>query len=105
MGRFPAREADRREVVMTPLRRSQIVLNCIFFAGLLMTMLAGCGFERIQPSLPDLNDLTLARLEEIQDDERLTNAEKRQAIRDEAGIPDTVEGDRLVDFLLAFNVP
>ena len=90
---------------MTPVHRSKLVLNCMFFAGLLMTMLAGCGFERIQPSLPDLSALTLERLEEIQDDERLTTAEKREAIRDEAGIPDTVEGDRLVDFLLAFNVP
>lgn len=90
---------------MNPCRTTPNVTNRMFFAGLLMTMLAGCGLERIQVPMPDRSALTLARLEEIQDDERLTDAEKREVVRTEAGIPDTVEGDRLIDFLLGFNVP
>lgn len=67
---------------------------------------AGCGFERLQPTLPDaVAGFTLADLEDIQDDERLTDDEKREAIREAVGAPDTEEGDRLVEFLLDLNVP
>lgn len=66
----------------------------------------GCGFERLQPTLPDaVAGFTLADLEDIQNDERLTDDEKRAAIRAAIDAPDTPEGDRLVEFLLDLNVP
>ena len=49
--------------------------------------------------------LTLAELEQIQNDERLTNDEKLQQIREAIDAPETDSGDRLVNFLLNFNVP
>ena len=68
--------------------------------------LPGCGFDRIQPALPNaFEDFTFEELEAIQDDERLTDTEKRQAIRDAIDAPLTPEGDRLVEFLLTFPVP
>lgn len=82
------------------------VRNCICTALLVLTIQSGCGFERLAPDLPDLVDgLSLEQLEQIQTDERLTDDEKRDAIREAAGIPDTDEGDRLVDYLLTFDVP
>ena len=77
-----------------------------FCSCLIVTMLVGCGLDRLQPELPDLvTGLSLTQLEEIQDDERLTDDEKRQAIRDAVGAPETDQGDRLVEFLFTFNVP
>lgn len=83
-----------------------IRIRTFFGVGLIWTMVAGCGFDRFAPALPDLVEgLSLAELERIQDDERLTVAEKREAIRTAGDIPNTVEGDRLVDYLLNFVVP
>jgi hypothetical protein len=71
-----------------------------------VAFLGGCGFERLEPPLPDVvAGFSLADLEDIQDDERLTDDEKRDAIREAIDAPDTEEGDRLVEFLLDFNVP
>jgi len=70
------------------------------------TCLPGCGFDRLDPTLPaEVAGFTLADLDDIQNDERLTADEKREQIRAAVGAPDTDEGDRLVEFLLTFNVP
>lgn len=83
-----------------------VVGESISFSVLLMAMQAGCGFERLQPALPDLVEgLSLEELGKIQVDERLTDDEKREAIRTAADIPNTDEGDRLVEFLFTFVVP
>lgn len=76
-----------------------------FGIGLLMFS-AGCGFNRLEPALPDaIPGFSLRELELIQDDSSLTDDEKRQAIRDAVGAPEDEAGDRLVEFLLTFNVP
>lgn len=86
-------------------RRPRVGIFCCCFL-LAATMLLGCGFDRTRLPLPDeVEGLTLDQLEDIQQDERLTADEKRQAIRDAIGAPATVDGDRLVEFLLTFNVP
>ncbi|HPF40030.1 MAG TPA: hypothetical protein P5081_03785 [Phycisphaerae bacterium] len=73
---------------------------------LMATMPIGCGFERFAPVLPDqIQEFTLADLEAIQNDERLTDDEKRDQIRTAIDAPATVEGDRLVEFLFTLNVP
>lgn len=73
---------------------------------LMASMQSGCGFERFQPVLPDqIAGFSLASLESIQDDERLTDDEKREQIRTAINAPMTVEGDRLVEFLFTLNVP
>lgn len=87
---------------------STLRIRGIFCLGLvcLATMFAGCGLERIQlPQEDSLGTLTLEELEDIQDDERLTDDQKREAIRDATGAPNDADGDRLVEFLLNFNVP
>ncbi|MEK6644531.1 MAG: hypothetical protein AABZ08_11545 [Planctomycetota bacterium] len=67
---------------------------------------SGCTPSAFAPTLSStIPGLDLDRLREIQVDERLTNDEKREAIRTAAGAPNTPEGDRLVDFLLALNIP
>ncbi|MFQ5429056.1 MAG: hypothetical protein ACE5E1_01995 [Phycisphaerae bacterium] len=77
-----------------------------FSAGLILSMLAGCGFERLQAELPALVDgLTLDQLRDIQRDERLTDDEKRDQIRAAIGAPETESGDRLVEFLFSMNLP
>jgi hypothetical protein len=66
----------------------------------------GCGFERLDGALPAaVAGFSLSDLEDIQDDERLTDDEKRDRIREAVGAPDNDSGDRLVEFLLTFNVP
>jgi hypothetical protein len=67
----------------------------------------GCGVDRLQQdTLPnEITGLTLDELEQIQNDERLTDDEKRQAIRDATGAPEDSSGDRLVEFLLDLNIP
>jgi len=72
-------------------------------ASLLLTatlFFSGCGTLLVTPIPNALPNLTLEQLAEIQDDERLTADEKRQAIRDAAQIPNDAAGDRLVEFLL-----
>ena len=77
-----------------------------FSVCLIVSMLAGCGFDGITAELPDLvAGLSLSELEAIQDDERLTDDEKREQIREAVGAPETDSGDRLVEFLLTFTVP
>lgn len=91
------------------MARRKVLARCMggfFTVAVLMSMQTGCGFERVRGALPDMVEgLTLAQLEQIQDDERLTLAEKREAIREAAGIPNTDAGDRLVNYLLNFVVP
>ncbi len=71
-----------------------------------LSMVSACGFERLEPELPDLvAGLTLTQLAEIQNDERLTADEQRARIREAIGAPVTASGDRLVEFLLNLNVP
>lgn len=67
---------------------------------------AGCGFDRLQATLPEaIPGFTFADLKAIQDDPALTTDEKRERIREAVGAPDDSNGDRLVDFLLNFTVP
>lgn len=68
---------------------------------------SGCGVDRLQQqTLPDeVNGLTLEQLQEIQDDDALTDDEKREAIRTAIGAPEDSSGDRLVEFLFDLNVP
>jgi hypothetical protein len=67
---------------------------------------AGCGFQRLDPTLPAaIPGFTFEDLKAIQDDPALTQDEKRQRIREAVGAPDDDSGDRLVEFLLNFNVP
>lgn len=89
------------------MRRNRIQ-KVIFCCNLMLlnAMLTGCGFERFLPVLPDqVEDFSLADLEAIQDDERLTDNEKREQIRTAIDAPMTAEGDRLVEFLFTLNVP
>ncbi len=73
---------------------------------LIVSMQAGCGFDAVAAELPDLvAGLSLADLKAIQNDERLTDDEKREQIRTAVDAPDTDSGDRLVEFLLTLNVP
>lgn len=77
-----------------------VILGIMSFVG------AGCGLDRIQGPLPDaILGFSLADLKAIQSDSTLTTDQKRQQIRAAVGAPDTPEGDRLVQFLLNFNVP
>lgn len=88
--------------------RSRCFRIAILYCNLLVmaTMQSGCGFERFAPVLPEqIQDFSLADLESIQDDERLTDDEKREQIRTAISAPATVEGDRLVEFLFTLNVP
>ncbi|MBN2561820.1 MAG: hypothetical protein JXQ75_12905 [Phycisphaerae bacterium] len=86
-----------------PARASIVLCFCTLLLGLPWT---GCGFERIHATLPAaVSGLTLEQLEDIQDDERLTDDEKRERIRETVEAPDSESGDRLVEFLLTFNVP
>lgn len=77
-------------------------------AFLLLAALAcpfsGCGILE-QPLPAATQNFNLAALQEIQDDPRLTDDERRQRIRDLVGAPDTDAGNRLVEFLLTFAVP
>jgi len=84
---------------------SQIgIFYCILIS--VNAMLSGCGFERFLPVLPDqVEGFSLADLGAIQDDERLTDNEKREQIRAAIGAPMTAEGDRLVEFLFTLTVP
>ncbi|MCB9856733.1 MAG: hypothetical protein H6818_13720 [Phycisphaerales bacterium] len=88
--------------------RARCFRFAILYCNLLVmaTMQSGCGFERFAPVLPDqIQGFSLAALESIQDDERLTDNEKRDQIRAAVNAPATVEGDRLVEFLFTLNVP
>ena len=88
--------------------RSNCLRIAVLYCNLVVmaTMQSGCGFERFAPVLPDqIGDFSLADLEAIQDDERLTDDEKRDQIRTAIDAPATVEGDRLVEFLFTLNVP
>jgi hypothetical protein len=81
-------------------------LVCCLTALAVGITLVGCGFDRLDGDLPAaVEGLSLSDLEDIQDDERLTDDEKRDRIRDAVGAPDNDSGDRLVEFLLTFNVP
>jgi hypothetical protein len=77
-------------------------------AGLLslgLTLSGGCGLNALQPTLPDaVVGFSLADLKAIQDDERLTDDEKKEQIRQAVGAPDDADGDRLVEFLFGFTV-
>lgn len=80
-------------------------LACValIFLGL---VLSGCGMDRLQPPLPyAIPGFTLQDLKAIQDDDSLTDDEKRERIREATGAPDDDNGDRLVEFLLNFDVP
>ena len=78
------------------------MLSAIFVLGLAASAFVGCGAIPVTPMHAAL-PLTAERLGEIQGDERLTDDEKRQQIRDEAQIPNDAAGDRLVEFLLTLD--
>ena len=61
----------------------------------------GCELTRFDPPLSStVGGLTLEQLKLIQEDERLTLEEKRQQVREAAGLPNNDEGNRQADFLL-----
>ena len=67
---------------------------------------SGCGFERLHATLPAaIPGFTFADLKLIQDDTTLTTDEKRERIREAINAPDDDDGDRLVEFLLNFELP
>ncbi len=78
-------------------------LSAICVVGLAASSFGGCGTIPLTPMPNALPNLTAERLGEIQGDERLTDDEKRQLIRDEAQIPNDAAGDRLVEFLLTLD--
>ncbi|HKQ47799.1 MAG TPA: hypothetical protein VJZ71_07005 [Phycisphaerae bacterium] len=88
---------------MTPCRLRTYLILALVTIGLG----CGCGFDRLQQqTLPDeVTGLTLEQLEDIQDDETLTDDEKKEEIRTAIGAPEDSSGDRLVDFLFNLNVP
>ncbi len=91
---------------MNGLRTSfrKIPLPALFLV-LLAASFCGCGFNRLDPLLPDeLEGLTLTDIRAIQQDSSLNLDQRRQAIRDAIGAPETPEGDRLVNFLLNLNI-
>ena len=99
---------------MTPLRglyRSLVSFSTVaalfsISAIVLLLLGAGCGTIAIEPEAANaVAGFSLADLEIIQDDERLTNDEKEDLIRDAIDAPDTESGDRIVAFLLGLNVP
>lgn len=85
-----------------PLRLG-IYCCCLCLLG---SMLMGCGVEDLLTVPPNLvAGLPLSTLDDIQNDERLTADQQREQIRQAVGAPVTAAGDRLVQFLLNFNVP
>ncbi|MFQ5423256.1 MAG: hypothetical protein ACE5F9_04675 [Phycisphaerae bacterium] len=70
----------------------------------LLTFFSGCGTV-VQPLPAAIAGFSLQTLQDIQSDERLTDDERRQRIRDLVGAPNDDAGDRLVDFLLNVIVP
>jgi hypothetical protein len=78
-------------------------LSALSVVCLAAAALVGCGAIPVTPMPNALPNLTAERLGEIQADERLTDDEKRQLIRDEAQIPNDASGDRLVEFLLTLD--
>lgn len=68
---------------------------------------AGCGFDRLQGPLPaaPTTGFNLEDLKAIQDDTALTDDERRDLIREGVQAPEDESGDRLVEFLLNFDVP
>jgi hypothetical protein len=91
---------------MTGIQRLAVsVIPRLLFSAILVC-LSSCGMDRLAPALPDaIAGFTLADLEAIQNDERLTDDEKKEQIRAAVGAPDDADGDRLVEFLLTFTVP
>ncbi len=91
---------------MFPPRPTRLIIIACLCTSLLGTSLTGCGFDRLQATLPAaVQGFTLSDLEDIQNDERLTDDEKKEQIREAVDAPDDESGDRLVDFLLTFDVP
>lgn len=70
----------------------------------LLMFFSGCGTP-VQPLPAAIAGFSLQALQDIQNDERLTDDERRQRIRDLVGAPNDDAGDRLVDFLLNVIVP
>jgi hypothetical protein len=91
------------------MKRNPSIASSLFFqVALAVIALAGpaCSLRTFDPTLTaTIDGLTLESLKEIQDDQTLTDDEKRIKIREAIGAPDTVETDRLVDFLLGLNIP
>lgn len=70
----------------------------------LVVGISGCGI--IQQPIPMITPgFSLEILGEIQDDERLTDDERRERIRELVGAPMDDSGDRLVELLLNLNIP
>jgi len=84
------------------------IKRCFFCCclGLVGSMVTACGVESLIMTPSGLvAGLSLSDLRDIQNDERLTPDQQREQIRQAIGAPETAAGDRLVQFLLNFNVP
>jgi len=79
-----------------------------FLLALSVIALSGpaCALRTFDPVLTStISGMTLESIKEIQDDQTLTTAEKQIKVREAIGLPDTVETDRLVNFLLGMTIP
>ena len=84
---------------------NQVVLRGGLAAcGLLIGFLCGCNTLQT-PILPNASGVTLGTIEQIQNDPSLTQNERQAMLRDMLGVEDDEAGNRLVNFLLALQVP
>jgi hypothetical protein len=84
------------------MKTNRRVIASIFAA---LFWMSGCG-ALPEPPIPEaFGSLDLETLAEIQNDERLTDDEKREQIRELTGAPNDDAGDRLVEFLLTAELP
>ena len=80
-------------------------LGKLLLATVLFVSGGGCGAYVPEPTLPDkIAGFTLRDLADIQNNSALTDDQRRQQIRDATGTPNTIEGDRLVEFLLTLVI-
>ena len=84
---------------------NSIRLSVVALAAGVALAAASCG-PQVVPNLPNTESgLSLSDLDELQSDERLTDDQRRDLIRQAIGAPNNDAGDRLVEFLLNANVP
>lgn len=91
---------------MLRIRHGSLIPCHWLCAGALALAGAGCGLDPVQTTPANqVQGFSLADLQDIQNDERLTDAEKTERIREAMQAPNNDSGDRLAAFLLTVNVP
>ena len=85
---------------MAPILKRTPILAAKFAAVILGLSITACELTRFDPPLTStIGGLTMEQLRLIQQDERLTDDEKRQQIREAIGVENTAEGNRVAEFL------